>query len=374
MNTVKSSNSEMNQSETTLMRKSMVTLSITVIISLVLFSLLMTAMSGCKKDDTTTQSSYVQTNLVSDVSGYGAFRVDANLANPWGIAIGPTGSFWISANHTGYTTVYDRNGAQLLPAISIPSLTTPNGGKPTGVVYNSSALSFGGGKFIYAGEDGTISIWISGPTTIMVSDRSSFGAVYKGIAIANDGGADFLYLANFKGNNIDVFDANFNFVTTKAFDDPTIPAGFAPFNIYNHDGKLYVTYAKLKGPDNEDDEKGVGNGYVNIFNPNGTLVKRFATKGTLNSPWALVDAPVGFGLGTDIILVGNFGDGKINIFKADGTYKGQLSNSDAVISIEGLWALAFPENGIPAGNQNQLFFTAGPADETHGIFGYLTQK
>lgn len=374
MGTLKAMNVEKFENEVTIVRKSIVTLSVTAIISLILFALLVTGMSGCSKDDTTSKTSYIQTNVVSDVPGYGASRVDAKLVNPWGIAIGPTGSFWISANHSGYTTIYDRNGAERLPAISVPSQILPNGGAPTGVVYNSNNLSFWASKFIYAGEDGTISIWITGVSTSIVANRSSQGAVYKGLAIATDGVADFLYVANFKGNNIDVFDANFNFVTTKAFDDPTIPADYAPFNIYNHGGKLYVTYAKRKGPDNVDDDKGSGNGYINIFNPDGTLVKRFASQGSLNSPWGLVDAPAGFGLGADRILVGNFGDGKINIFKADGSYEGQLANNGNVISIDGLWALVFPEDGIPEGNQNQLFFTAGPADETHGLFGYLTLK
>jgi len=349
-------------------RKPLVTLSRTLSSALLIFSLLMPAFLSCKKDQTSpTKQSYAQTNLVSDTAGYTATRVDANLKNAWGIAIGSTGSIWISANHTGTSPVYDRNGAQLLPAVTV------DGGSPTGVVFNSTS-GFKGSKFIYANEDGTISAWTSGGSTVMVADRSSSGAVYKGLAIATDGGADFLYVANFKGNNIDVFDTDFNFVTTKLFDDPTIPEGFAPFNIYNHDGKLYVMYAKLLGPDNQDDQKGVGNGYVNNFNADGTMVERFASQGTLNSPWGLVDAPSGFGLGSDILLVGNFGDGKINVFTSDGTYKGQLENDGRVIVIDGLWALVFPENGVPAGDQNQLFFTAGPADETHGLFGYLSLK
>jgi uncharacterized protein (TIGR03118 family) len=341
------------------------------ILSFIGILILMMATTSCddNDDDDNNGNSYKQVNLVADVAGYNAQRIDSNLQNPWGIAIGPTGAFWISAAETGLTTIYDRTGAELLPAVSLNA-----GGSPTGVVYNSSATSFGGNKFIYAGEDGIISAWSSGAATTIVADRSANGAVYKGIAIANDGGADFLYVANFKGNDIDVFDSNFTYVTTKPFDDATIPAGFAPFNIYNHDGKLYVTYAKLLAPDNEDDESGPGNGYVNIFNADGSLFSRFASQGTLNSPWGLVDAPSGFGVGTDMILVGNFGDGRINIFDEDGNYKGQLMDGNNAISIEGLWALQFPENGIPAGDQNQLFFTAGPADETHGIFGYLSKR
>lgn len=337
----------------------------------ILMLILTTSIIGCKKKDTnntTTTSSYQQVNLVADTSGWTGARVDPNLKNAWGIAVSPSGYLWISANHSAVSTVYDRNGAQVLSPVALNS-----GGAPTGVVYNSTS-SFGGYKFLFAGEDGIISGWSSGSSTSIVADRSANSAVYKGLAIASDNGADFLYAADFKNGHIDVFDQNFMYVTTKPFADANIPAGFAPFNIYNHDGNLYVTYALHKGPDNEDDQKGAGNGYVNIFNPNGTLVKRFASQGTLNSPWGLVDAPAGFGLGDNMILVGNFGDGRINVFDSNGNYKGQLSDGTNPISIDGLWALFFPENNIPSGDQNQLFFTAGPADEEHGLFGYLKKK
>ncbi len=338
----------------------------------VIFSILIITGTGCKKDDEASQTTYQQTNLVSDMPRYNAERVDTKLVNPWGIAIGSTGAFWISAAETGYSTVYDRKGSELLAAVAIPSPLNTGGGKPTGVVYNNTS-SFMGNKFIFAGEDGVVSAWASGDHATIVANRSLQGAVYKGIAIASDGGADFLYLADFKGNNIDVFDANFNYITSKTFDDPEMPGDYAPFNIYNHDGKLYVTYAK-QGADKEDDQPGIGNGYVDIFNPDGSLLKRFASHGSLNSPWAVVDAPEGFGQGDEAILIGNFGDGKISVFTEDGTYKGQLSDGTRAISIDGLWGLAFPENGVPAGDQNQLFFTAGPDDEQHGLFGYLSVK
>ncbi len=325
---------------------------------------------GCKKDNNTTNHSYQQVNLVSDASIYGAGRVDLNLSNAWGLAFGPTGTLWIASNHKGLSTVYDGNGVQLLSPVVIP------GGAPTGVVYNSTSdfvISFNGetSKFIYVGEDGTISAWSSGATALMVSDRSATNAVYKGVAIAKDGANNFLYVANFRGNNIDVFDKSFNLVTNKSFDDSTMPEGFAPFNIYEHNNQLYVTYAKLKFPDNEDDESGAGNGYVNVFNPDGSFVKRFASQGTLNSPWAVVDAPTAFGLGSDRILVGNFGDGRINVYDESGRYEGQLEDNGTAISIEGLWALGFPENNITVGGQNRLFFTAGPNQENNGLFGYI---
>lgn len=351
---------------------------------LIILSSFLFAVVGCRHHDRDDiippifNNNYIQTNLVSNVSGYGNARIDANLANAWGIAIGPTGAFWISSNHKGLTTIYDRNGAQLLQPISIPFQGTANAGSPTGVVYNNTGdftipTNNEVSKFIYASEDGTLTAWSSGNSAITVADRSST-AVYKGLALASDGGANFLYAANFKEGKIDVFDRAFNYITTKPFLDPTIPTGFAPFNIQNINGNLYVTYAKQKGPDNMDDQSGVGNGYVNIFNPNGTLIKRFASQGSLNSPWGITHAPEGFGLGRDMILIGNFGDGYINIFDANGTSKGQLKNENVLISIDGLWALEFPKNNIPAGDQNQLFFTAGPSEEMNGLFGYIAKK
>jgi uncharacterized protein (TIGR03118 family) len=327
-------------------------------------------MPGCKDDNANPSASYERINLVASTTGYGAARIDTNLVNAWGTAIGPTGSFWISSTEKDLTTVYDRNGATLLSPIDVD-------GEPTGVVYNgttdfvipSTTLA---SKFIYVGEEGSVHSWNSGTTTVKVADNSSSGAVYKGIAIAADGDANFLYIANFSEGEIEVLDKNFNYVTTKLFADPNIPAGFAPFNVQNIGGKLYVTYAK-QGPDN-DDVKGAGNGYVNIFNADGTLVKRFASQGTLNSPWGIAKAPDSFDQGSGAILIGNFGDGRINVFSKDGDYIGQLKDGSTPISIDGLWSLTFPSNGIPSGDQNQLFFTAGPDGEDQGLFGYIQLK
>ena len=195
--------------------------------------------------------------------------MDSNLVNAWGIALNPTGIVWISSNHAGATTIYDSTGKTLFGPVAIPSGANHFGGSPTGMVFNKTtdfviAANNKVSKFIFANEDGTISAWASGDSTLTVADRSSSEAVYKGLAIANDGGSNFLYVANFKGQKIDVFDGSFNYVTNKPFTDPGIPAGFGPFNISNIGGNLYVTYAKLKGPDNEDDDPGAGNGYVDI--------------------------------------------------------------------------------------------------------------
>ncbi|MEO6633119.1 MAG: TIGR03118 family protein [Mucilaginibacter sp.] len=325
---------------------------------------------SCKKNHQGPQQQFniSQTNLVADAAGNGAAKIDPALVNAWGIAVNPTGIIWIAANHTASSTVYDKTGQTLRPPVTIPSVTADQAGAPTGIVFNGSP-DFGGNKFIFSGEDGVITAWASGNAAVKVADRSASDAVYKGLAIATDAGASFLYAANFKGGKIDVFDKNFAYVTTKPFADASIPAGFGPFNIQNIGGMLYVTYAKLKGPDNEDDEAGPGNGYVNVFKPDGTLVGRFASKGTLNSPWGITRAPAGFAAPVETILVGNFGDGRINVFSLQGIYIGQLQNNGQVIGIEGLWALDFLNPA--ATNTDPLYFTAGPHDESHGLFGVL---
>ena len=343
-------------------------------------TILLFSVVACKKNNSSTPiASYQQTNLVADTAGYGATRIDTDLDNPWGIAIGSTGAFWIAVNHSGSTVIYNGTGGQLLTAVGIPLDGTPNGASPSGVIYNSTSnfvIPANGqpAKFIYVTEDGIIAAWSSGDTTVTVADRSGADAVYKGIAMGNDGTANFLYVADLHNAKIDVFDQSFNYVASKVLSDPGIPAGYAPFNIQNIGGQLYVTYAKQKGPDNEDDQSGAGFGYVDIYTPSGTLVKRFASQGTLNSPWGVAQAPAAFGMGSNAILVGNFGDGRINVFDANGNYQGQLSNNGTPITIEGLWAITFPQSTAGGLDVNTLYFTAGPVEETYGLFGYLKKN
>jgi uncharacterized protein (TIGR03118 family) len=336
-----------------------------------------TCFYACKKDQNPGGGSeFLQTNLVADTAGFGANRIDTNLRNAWGIAVAPSGPIWISANHKGVSTIYDKTGQTLIPPVTIPSVTPGQPGAPSGVIFNSTS-DFNGSKFIFASEDGIIAAWNSGAAAAKVADRSGFNAVYKGIAMAKDGPSNFLYLTNFKGGKIDVFDKNFNYVTGKPFMDPGIPAGFAPFNILNVNGKLYVTYAKQKGPDNMDDQAGPGNGYVDIFNPDGTFVKRFASQGTLNSPWGITLAPAGFADMQPTILVGNFGDGHINIFDMNGNLKGQMQNNGHAAAIQGLWAIDFlngNEHGNDSRDNSPLYFTAGPNEESHGLFGTLQKQ
>jgi uncharacterized protein (TIGR03118 family) len=362
------------------------------VVAVIIFGVTAMQLASCKKNNGSTdpdpngnQSGYQQINLVADVAGAGAEMVDKDLLNPWGLAFGPTGIIWISGNHSGVTTVYNNEGGTVLPAVAIPFADQHKGGAPTGVVFNNTNdfIAPGAGTkksvFIYATENGTVSVWNGADSTVTVANRSAANAIYKGIAICKDGLDNFLYLADFRNGKIDVLDKNFNYVD-KPFVDPDLPAAFAPFNIKAIGGKLYVTYAR-QDADREDDVRGDGNGYVDIFNPDGSFVKRFASQGTLNSPWGIVQIPSTMGNPQDVfgvaegsILIGIFGNGRINIFDVTGTYKGQLMRSGAPLTIDGLWEIAFEDASIQGSRPGRLYFTAGPQGESHGLFGYVSYQ
>jgi uncharacterized protein (TIGR03118 family) len=325
-------------------------------------------------------STFVQTNLVADNASFGALTVDPSLVNPWGMAFGSTGNLWVANNGSGMSTVYSQAGAKQPINVTIPSHAAGTAGVPTGVIANSSpdfvipgtgaGPALGAALFIFAGEDGTISAWNANTSSsaVLVADHSADGAVYKGIAMASNAGANLLYLTNFHAGTVDVFDAGFHFV--HSFSDATIPAGFAPFGIQTINGNLYVTFAKQLAPDNHDDVAGVGNGFVDVFSPDGTFIKRFASNGTLNSPWGIAVAPSGFGTMGGNILIGNFGDGMIGAYDPNtGALVDMLRGSDgARLTIPGLWALVFGPN------TTTLFFSSGPNEEAHGLVGTLTPR
>jgi uncharacterized protein (TIGR03118 family) len=330
---------------------------------------------------------FVQHNLVSDIPGL-ADQTDPNMVNPWGMASSATSPLWISNNHTGTTTVYNGSG-QPFPAANpiVVQIPAPSSGNPpsapTGQVFNPTpAFLLPGGQpalFLFASEDGTISGWNSsaGANAVIMVDNSGSGAVYKGLALgASNSLGPFLYAANFNAGSIDVFDGNLSQVTLQGqFADPDLPPGFAPFNIQNIGGRLYVTYA-LQDDLQHDDVPGTGNGFVDVFDFNGSLIQRLVSNGNLNSPWGLAIAPSQFGDFSNALLVGNFGDGTINAYDAaSGAYMGALQDSNGtVISIPGLWGLLFG-NGGNGGDVNTLYFTAGipGADniEDHGLFGSI---
>jgi uncharacterized protein (TIGR03118 family) len=321
-------------------------------------------------------NNFTQTNLVSDIPGL-AKTTDPDLVNPWGVSFGPTSPFWVSDNRTGVATLYNGAGDKIPLVVSVPP---PNGGTPpsapTGQVFNPSAANFGGSHFIFATEDGTISAWTSGTSAVLMVDNSFSGAVYKGLAIGNTSEGSRLFATDFHNGTINVFGTNFAPVSPSgSFTDPNLPAGYAPFNIQNIGGKLYVTYA-VQDAAKHDDVSGAGNGIVDVFDLEGNLIQRLISNGSLNSPWGMAIAPAGFGSFGNDLLVGNFGDGTINVFDPiTGTFIMQLDGANGLPIVNlGLWDLTFG-NGGNGGSTSDLYFTAGiPGDghvEDHGLFGSL---
>ena len=312
---------------------------------------------------------YGQTNLVSDIPGLAA-STDPNLVNPWGIAASATSPFWVSDNGTGVATLYNSAGTPQSLVVTIPN---PGGGasSPTGQVFNGSG-QFNGDNFIFATENGTIAGWRGalGTTAETLFDRSSNGAVYKGLALATTGQGSYLLAADFHNNKIDVFPSSGASSLAGNFVDPNLPAGYAPFNVQNIGGQLYVTYAKQDAA-GRDDVAGAGNGFVSIFDLNGNFVKRLASNGSLDSPWGLALAPANWGAVGGDLLVGNFGDGQINAFGLDGAFVGTLAGSNGLPLVnEGLWALQFG-NGGNGGSVNSLYVTAGLNGEADGLFARI---
>jgi uncharacterized protein (TIGR03118 family) len=324
---------------------------------------------------------YLQTNLVSDLPGMAA-HTDPHLVNPWGIASSANSPFWIADNHTGVATIYDSTGAPASLVVTVPPAPGSSTGSPDGIVFNSTT-DFEGAHVIFATEDGTISAWNGGTNAAIKVDDSAAGVVYKGLTLGNNGTANFLYAADFHDNAVKVFNATFGPATLSGnFSDPTVPMGYAPFNVQHivttgPTGVLYVTYA-LQDAARHDDVRGQGHGFINKFDLNGHLLGRFASQGTLNSPWGMAVAPATFGRFAGDLLVGNFGDGRINAFDpVTGAFHGQLSDSSGqLITIQGLWGLRFG-NGGNGGDVNTLYFAAGipgPGGmlEDHGLFGSIS--
>ena len=246
---------------------------------------------------------------------------------------------------------------------------------PDGFVVSKNGVS-APARFLFATEDGTIAGWnqaVDPTRAVTAVDRSTVtdqagdhGAVYKGLALVSTPAGKFLYATNFRFGTIEVFDSSFHLVNS--FTDPTVPAGFAPFGIHNIGGNLYVTFAKQDAA-KHDDDAGPGHGFVDVFTPNGIFLQRLASQDRLNSPWAVTLAPATFGAFGGDILVGNFGDGRINAFNpTTGQFLGQLRNHGGPITISGLWGLRFPAGSLNV-TPNALYFTAGTNDEAHGLLG-----
>jgi uncharacterized protein (TIGR03118 family) len=325
---------------------------------------------------------FQQRNLISDIAGV-ARITDRNLVNPWGLAAGPTTPLWVADNGTDVSTLYNGAVNGSIPAI-VPLVVSIPGGAPTGVVFNATdgfvvhnGSASAPARFVFDSEAGQITAWSPNvpPTTQAQTVATTPGAIYKGLAIAaTRKHGTLLYAADFHGAKIDVFDDTFRPVTLPdSFVDRALPAGYGPFNVQELGGRLYVAYAK-QDADAEDEVAGAGLGFVDVYNTRGKLLKRLVSQGQLNAPWGLVLAPRHFGgFGRDL-LVGNFGDGAINAYNPrSGHFEGRLTNEDGnPIQIDGLWALRFGNGTF--GTPDGLLFTAGIADEEHGLLGEIVAR
>jgi uncharacterized protein (TIGR03118 family) len=322
---------------------------------------------------------YEQTNFVSDIPGV-AQRLDSHLVNPWGIVPSPNGTIWIANNGTGTSTLYNTAG-QKVPqgnplVVTIPaSKTSSEGGNPTGIVFNGTGAFIvtennvsGSAFFIFVNEDGVISGWnpqVNPQNAITAVDHGPREAIYKGAALGATAGGPRLFVTNFHDGTVEIYDKNFGPISNAGkFIDPSLPAGFAPFGIANINGSIYVTYAK-QDADKEDDVAGPGLGLVSVFDNHGAFIKRLITRDHMNAPWGLALAPANFGQFSGALLVGNFGNGRINAFDPNsGAFLGQLKKKGGLpLAIDGLWGLYFIGQ--------DMFFTAGIADESHGLFGVI---
>jgi uncharacterized protein (TIGR03118 family) len=335
---------------------------------------------------------YKQTNLTSN-QPHVALHIDPNLQNAWGVtflpaSVFPGGSpFWVSDNSSGLSTLYTATGMLAAPPVNIPSPSADTGGTPTGLVANltlfTASPGFQGDIFIFDTEDGTIVGWTTvlpnfNTQAVVKVDNSPSGAVYKGLALASDSaGGEHLYATNFNSGNIDVFDSNDyapNTVLSSKFKDPTPPRGYAPFGIELIGGNLWISYA-LQDAAKHDPVHGVGLGFVDIFTTDGDFVSRFASFGQLNAPWGMMVAPSNFGVLANQVLIGNFGDGRINAFTPAGVPLGQLVTQKGrvvtTLVIDGLWKLLNGKGaaGVP---RDTVYFSAGPDKETNGLFGKLS--
>jgi uncharacterized protein (TIGR03118 family) len=327
-------------------------------------------------------NAYQSKVLVSN-AGMSATFTDPNLINGWGVAFNPTGPVWVNANGTGKALLFDGTGQPQSLVVTIPG---PGGAasSPTGIVFAggmdfvlTSGNTNGPARFLFATQQGTIAGWgpnVDATNAVTMVDNSASKASYTGLTLGGNGTTHLLYAANFSQARVDVFDGTFKSVNVPGgFKDPNLPANFAPFGIQAINGDIYVTYAKQAEPGGSDEAHGAGLGVVNVFDPQGNLIRRIAAQGPLNAPWGMALAPASFGAFGGALLVGNLGDGKINAFDPrTGTLIGTLNGSNnQPLVVDGLWGLQFG-NGIDNQPTNSLFWAAGPNDEKNGAFGVIT--
>jgi uncharacterized protein (TIGR03118 family) len=324
---------------------------------------------------------YANHVLVSN-GGVPADFTDPNLINAWGIAFNPTAVVWVNAADAGKSALYDGTGKPQSLVVTVPG---PDGtkGNPTGIVFSAgndfvvtNGTTSGPARFIFATENGTIAGWapnVNLTLALTAVNNSSSGAVYKGLALSGNGTSHLLYAANFSQARVDVFDGTFTHVNVPGgFIDRYLPHGYAPFGIQAIAGDIYVAYAKQSEDDPGEEDAGPGRGFVDVFDPDGHLIRRVASRGLLNAPWGLAIAPASFGRFGGALLVGNFGDGTINAYgPRSGDWLGTLRDTEGKrLHIDGLWGIAFG-NGVLQQKTNALYYAAGPHDEEDGAYGVI---
>lgn len=368
---------------------------------------------ACRKGgpDRKDLKDFQQVNLVANSSEYRPITVDESLINAFGIAWSPNGIAWVNSVGGHVSELYRADGSIVRPGVRIPTDWDNANGLPCGIVFSGDKkFNFAKGTaiFIFSGFDGIISAWNGGDTATRIRHKVDANDSYTGLAIGASGGHDFIYGANFGAKKIDVWDTAFSPVRM-SFKDPYLPGGYSPYNIQAVGDRLFVMYAVL-GADGHG-VAGAGKGIVSEFRTDGTFIRRFASNGTLNVPWGVTAAPASFledkdmsvneskseggssasggnpGYGgpggsnnggypntkDSVILVGNFGDGHINVFSQHGDFLGQLQSRKQTIVIDGLWALSFPPASAGI-DQGRLYFSAGPDKESDGVFGYLIKR
>ena len=330
---------------------------------------------------------YTNKRLVSN-GAFPANFTDPHLKNAWGVAFNPQGFVWVADADGNVSTLYDGTGQPSpQPVPLVVAVPGPDGtpGNPTGIVFsggNDFAVTKGGvtgfARFIFATEQGNLAGWapnVDATHAIFVpkDPADTEEASYKGLALSGNGITHLLYAANFLQARVDVFDGAFKRVTVPGrFRDPRLPAHYAPFGIQAINGDIYVTYAK-QDESGDEEVQGQGLGFVDVFDPDGRLLRRVASRGALNAPWGLALAPASFGKFGGALLVGNFGDGTINAYgPLTGTWLGSLREASGKrIRVDGLWGMQFG-NGILSQKTNQLFYASGPNDEEDGVYGVIT--
>ena len=312
---------------------------------------------------------YSWTNFQSDIAGV-AQHTDPHLVNPWGMAAGSSGTIWVSDNGTGVSTLYNQDGTANSLVVAIPpSASNTDGANPTGTVFNDTGFfpvsrngTSASALFIFVSEDGSISGWnptLSQTRAFKAVDNGSQGAVYKGVTLGVANGNNFLYVTNFHSGRVETYDQNFHRVTPNGFVDPSLPSGYGPFGVRNFNNEIFVTYAK-QDQDRHDDVACPGCGLIDVFDTSGNFLRRLTQQGNLNAPWGLAEVD-------SELWVGNFGDGKINVYDpTTGAFIETLMRADGTpLQFDGLWDM------LPLGNGT--YFTAGIADESHGLFGIITE-